>query len=250
MTDRPNAVLIAGPTASGKSSLALELAEKFDGAVVNADASQVYDVLHILTARPYSEETARISHHLYGHVNPAHAYSVAEWLRELKDLIPVIRDSCKVPVIIGGTGLYFKALLEGLSEIPEPDPAVRAYWRDFAGRHPDRLHEELARRDKAGAEKLRPSDIQRLVRALEVFDNTGIPLSQWQKRRLEPPVLEDVNLLKVIVEPPRAELHKRIAGRFDAMIEAGAIQEVEKLLSLELADELPAMKAIGVREIK
>lgn len=249
MTDRPNAILIAGPTASGKSSLALEHAEKFDGAVVNADASQVYSGLKILTARPDDDEMSMAPHFLYGHVDPAHAYSVAEWLHDLQNSISKISASGKVPVITGGTGLYFKALLEGLSDIPEPEPSVRTYWREYSVRTPENLHGELKRRDSAGAEKLRPSDVQRLVRALEVFDSTGIPLTQWQLRRLVPPVLEDENLRKFIVEPRRAVLHQRIERRFDAMIEAGAIDEVEHFLKLGLPGELPAMKAIGVREL-
>ncbi len=250
MSDRPFAILIAGPTASGKSSLALELAERHGGAVVNADASQVYSGLKVLTARPGKGELDRAPHYLYGHVDPAHAYSVAQWLREMRSLIPEIRDAGNVPILTGGTGLYFKALLEGLSDIPEPDPAIRNYWRDFAAQTPQKLHGELARRDDEGARKLRPSDVQRLVRALEVFDSTGVPLSQWQERRLEAPVLQDENLLKFIVEPPRAVLHERIERRFDEMIQHGAIEEVEALLKRGLADNLPAMKAIGVRELK
>ncbi|MEM7461896.1 MAG: tRNA (adenosine(37)-N6)-dimethylallyltransferase MiaA [Pseudomonadota bacterium] len=250
MPDRPFAILIAGPTASGKSSLALELAEKHGGVVVNADASQVYSGLKVLTARPGKNEVDRAPHYLYGHVNPAHAYSVAEWLQEMRSLIPEIHDAGNVPILTGGTGLYFKALLEGLSDIPEADPAIRTYWRDFAAQTPQKLHGELERRDLEGAKKLRPSDVQRLVRALEVFDSTGVPLSQWQERRSEEPVLAHDNLLKIIVEPPRAVLHERIERRFDEMINRGAIEEVDALLKLGLADNLPSMKAIGVRELR
>ena len=209
-----------------------------------------YSGLKILTARPDGDELVRAPHFMYGHVDPAKAHSVAEWMRDLRALIPEIRASGKVPIITGGTGLYFKALLEGLSDIPEPDPSIRAHWREKAIQNPEGLHDELKRRDAIGADKLKPSDVQRLVRALEIFDSTGVPLSKWQARRLEPPVLDDLNLRKIIVEPPRVVLHERIEQRFDAMIEVGAVNEVSSLLERALPSELPAMKAIGVRELR
>lgn len=249
MADRPDAILIAGPTASGKSRLALEMAQAVGGVIVNADASQVYHGLRILTARPDDADLAKAEHHLYGHVDPGHAYSVAEWLGEMRPLLAELQRTAKIPVITGGTGLYFKALLEGLAEIPEPDAKIRAYWRSYSRNAPEALHDELKRRDPVGAELLRPSDTQRLVRALEIHDSTGEPLSFWQARPSKAVLPNDAKLTRFVVEPPRAVLHERIDSRLDAMIEAGALEEVRVLLERNLPPAVPAMKAIGVRQL-
>lgn len=241
------AVLIAGPTASGKSALALRIAERCDGIIVNADSMQVYAELRILTARPTPDDEARAPHRLYGHVRSADGYTVARYLEDAAGALAAAGG--KPVILVGGTGLYFNALTQGLSEIPPVDPAVRTFWRDRAQQMSARaLHEELAVCDPVLYGRLHPHDTQRILRALEVNDSTGTPLSVWQERR-SPPVLADARPIKVVIAPDRAWLHQRIAERFDAMVGAGGLEEAAAFAALGLDPALPAMKAIGLPEM-
>ncbi len=246
---RPDAVLITGPTASGKSELALAIAGRFGGTVVNCDSMQVYRELRILTARPGEAECAVAPHRLYGHVPAAQAYSAAAYVADAAAELRQIRKARQIAVFVGGTGLYFRALEGGLSPMPRIDPQIRQRWRDFALRHSGRLHEELARRDPAAAARLSPGDRQRLTRALEVFEATGELILALQKRASGRNWLAGLAVERVVVDPPREILKQRIEARFDEMLAAGAIEEVAALIELGLPLALPAMRAIGVREI-
>ena len=244
MADRQRVILIAGATASGKSALALDLAERLDGAVVNADSMQVYRDLRILTSRPGVEDLARAPHFLYGHVDAADAYSAAQFAAEAKRVIA--ENSNKSIIFVGGTGLYFEALTKGLSTAPPVPDTVRSHWRE-QGRNmpPEALHEELSRRDPAMAARLRPSDPQRIVRALEVFEATGVSLAEWQAGA-SIPVVDSAAATRIVLRLERADLRNRIARRFGAMMEQGALEEVRRLMSRDLDSVLPVMKAIGV----
>lgn len=248
-TKSVKAVLIAGPTASGKSALALNMAEKLGGAVVNADSIQVYDALRILTARPTASQMRQVPHYLYGHVPAAHAYSVGQWSGDVERLLSSRDLSGRVPIFVGGTGLYFKALLSGLSAMPAIPQVVRERWRGRLFREgAGTLHAELERRDPGSAAQLKPGDGQRVVRALEVIDATGRSIRSFQQTPGK--ALIDTNAVrKILFRPDRAKLQQRIRARFEAMMQAGAIEEVCALLAQNISPELPAMKAIGVREI-
>ena len=244
------AILIAGPTASGKSAVALALAERLGGTVINADSMQLYRELRVLTARPSEADEAVAPHRLYGTVSASEAFSVGRWLEAAQAAIAEARGEGSVPILVGGTGLYFKALIEGLAPIPDIPPEVRAYWREQAARlTPEALHRELAARDPGVAAKLRSSDPQRIVRALEVIDATGVSLSEWQGAPAAPALLAD-DVLRLVIAPEREPLYAAIDARFDRMIENGAIEEVETLLAQGLDDSLPAMRAHGVRELR
>jgi tRNA dimethylallyltransferase len=237
------ALLIAGPTASGKSALALRLARERGGVVINADALQVYGELRILSARPSPEEEALIPHSLYGHVPGRESYSAARWLAEARREIESAWRQRLLPIVTGGTGLYFRALERGLADMPPIDTAVREKWRSFTGD----VHVELARLDPAAAARLERNDRQRVIRALEVIEATGHPLSHWQAMARQNALLADVSVERIFVDVPRADLYARAEARFDAMIATGAIEEVRLLLDYDPA--LPMMKAIGVPEI-
>jgi tRNA dimethylallyltransferase len=242
----PRPILIAGPTASGKSGLALALAERLNGTVINADSMQVYRELSLLTARPGPEEEARAPHVLYGHVSGVEAYSAGRYAADAAAAIAVARAAGRVPIIVGGTGLYFTALLEGLSPVPPADPHVRAFWRGEAARRPaPELHALLSRRDPEMAARLMPTDPQRIVRALEVLDSTGRSLADWQR---EPgrAALVEAETQRFLLLPARESLGARIDARFDAMLAAGALDEVRRLLEQGLSTELPIMRALGV----
>jgi tRNA dimethylallyltransferase len=250
------AVLIAGPTASGKSALALDLAEKLvragrPAAIVNADSMQVYSGLHILTARPDAGEMARAPHHLYGHVPPSERYSVGRWLDDVRGVLAGLEAAGHLPVLVGGTGLYFSALTQGLAALPDIPAAVREHWRtEMAAQGPAALHRLLEERDAGAAATIRPGDRQRIVRALEVKEATGRSILAWQQGQggePEPPLIEPAMARRLVVEPDRAALYERIERRFDAMVEAGALDEVAALLELDLDPDLPVMKAIGVK---
>lgn len=245
-------MLIAGPTASGKSAVALaladELARRGRGAVVvNADSMQVYDALRIVTARPGRAEEARAPHRLYGHVPAEIRYSVGAWLRDAGDALAEAKASGALAIVVGGTGLYFRALTEGLAAIPPTPPAIR---RRLAERHAAEgmpaLNDELRRRDPETAAMLRPTDTQRTLRALEVLETTGRPIGAWRALQAEPPLLAQEEAPRFVLEPPRPLLYTRIGERFDAMVGAGALEEVRALLARNLDPELPVMKAIGV----
>ena len=238
--------LIAGPTASGKSALAMRLAEERGAIVVNADSMQVYAELRVLTARPSVVDEAQIPHRLYGTRTARESYSVADWLADMAPLVEAVRGGGPPLVIVGGTGLYFKALTEGLSPVPDIPEEVRLRWRAEARRlSPQILHAELAARDPATAARLRPSDPQRIVRALEVIEATGRPLSAWQAVTGTPLLRED-EVETLYVAPPRAVIYSRVDARLDAMMAAGALEEVRALIALDLPPDRPALRAHGV----
>ena len=236
-------LLIAGPTASGKSALALAQARERNGVIINADALQVYDALRILTARPTAEDEALAPHRLYGHVRAAKAYSVAAWLDDAQREIAAAREAGLLPVVVGGTGLYFRALERGLAPVPPIPEAIRSSWRQFGGD----LHAELLRRDPAMAARLQPGDRQRIVRALEVIDATGRSLLDWQRQGEASAPLAGVVVERIFLDVPRAELHARAAARFRRMIGEGALDEARRLMDFDPA--LPVMKAIGLPEL-
>lgn len=239
-------ILIAGPTASGKSALALALAEHLDGIIINADSMQVYSELRILTARPSVPDEAKVPHRLYGHVPARDAYSAGRFVADVRAALAEAATLGRRPVIVGGTGLYFNALLEGLSPIPPVRAEVRAFWRGEGERlGAAALHEILATRDTEMAARLEPSDTQRIVRALEVLDSSGRSLAFWQSQPGKA-VLNDAACKKLLVLPDRAVLHARADARFDAMMAAGALDEVRTLARLDLSSDLPAMRALGV----
>ena len=240
------AILIAGPTASGKSALAMRLAAALDGVIVNADSMQVYRDLRILTARPSVEEERDFPHRMFGHVDAAENYSVARWLADAGREIAAIEASGRLPILVGGTGLYFRALTEGLSDIPPVPDDVRTALRAWAeGRDPQEIHARLAEVDPETAARLRPTDPQRNLRALEVYTATGKPLSAFHASR-SGMVLDIADCVAVFLEPDREVLRQRIDARFDAMMEAGAGDEVEALMLRGLDPALPAMRAHGV----
>lgn len=245
-----NAILIAGPTASGKSRLALELAEKLDGVVVNTDSIQVYSVLDILTARPGEEDLAKAPHLLYGHVHPSVAWSTGAWMRDVLALGGAGSFVGKRPIFVGGTGLYFRALEDGISEMPDIPEAVRSHWRtEHVEKGAEALHDILTAKDPAAAATLKPGDSQRIVRALEVLDASGRSILDWQAGR-GTPIIDRETARFIVIEPDRAELVARIDRRFDGMIEAGGLNEVRALAALDLDPALPAVKAIGFRELQ
>lgn len=239
-------ILIAGPTASGKSALALRLAERLGGVVINADSMQVYRDLRIITARPTRAEEARAPHLLYGHVDAAENYSVGRWCLDAAAALAQLRGSGQPAIVVGGTGLYFEALSKGLAAVPPVPETVRAAIRERLGAQGSpALHAELARRDPIMAERLTPRDRTRVARALEVITATGRSLADWHKQELSPP-LGAADTIKVFLAPERSELRRRIEARFAAMLEMGALEEVRSLAARELDPVLPAMKAHGV----
>lgn len=244
---RPSAVLIAGPTASGKSALALRLAARLDGVVINADSMQIYEGLRILTARPSAEEEAAAPHLLYGHVDPARPFSVADWLADAGEALARTRDEGRVPVVVGGTGLYFEALTKGLAPVPVIAEEIRAHWRARAEAvGAGELHRDLARLDPTMADRLRPSDTQRVTRALEVIEATGRSLADWQAAPHSPPLVSPESAVRIVLEPERRILHERIERRFRAMVAEGAVEEAAAFAARDLAPDLPATRAIGV----
>jgi tRNA dimethylallyltransferase len=246
MAGKIGAVLIAGPTASGKSVLALDIARARSGLVVNTDSMQVYRDLSVLTARPTPEEEAQARHRLYGHVDGAVNYSVGHYLRDAAAVLDEARATGRMAIFAGGTGLYFKALLEGLSEIAPVSATVRMKVRAAAaGRSGEELHAELAGRDPGTAAGLRPNDRLRILRALEVLEATGRPLVSFQGRK-SPGPLAEVSTLRIFLAPDREVLRRRIDARFLAMIEQGALDEVRALAAQRLDAMLPLMRAHGV----
>jgi tRNA dimethylallyltransferase len=243
------AVLIYGPTASGKSALALELAREFGGVIVNADSMQIYAELRIITNRPTPEEEAAAPHRLYG-IRPApEPYSAALWLADVKHELARAKREGRLPILVGGTGLYFKALTEGISEIPEVPAEIRARFR-LASQTltAGELHAELSRRDPLTARRLRLGDTQRIVRALEVLEATGRPLAEWHAVK-EPPLLPLSQAYPIAVTLDRAELYRRCEARFDAMLANGALEEARSIVELNLDPALPAMRAVGLPQL-
>jgi tRNA dimethylallyltransferase len=240
------AVLIAGPTASGKSALALELALSTGGVVINADSMQVYRDLRIITARPTLGDEALVPHRLYGHVDAAVNFSAGAWVSDAAKVLEEAKAEGRLPIFIGGTGLYFKALTAGLSVVPPIPAEVREDVRArLEGNGVEALHAELARRDPQAAERLNLRDRTRIARALEVVEATGRSLLDWHHEG-QPPLLPRDSFRAVFLAPERDELYARIDARFDAMLGAGALKEVERLGARNLDPLLPAMKAHGV----
>ncbi len=243
---RPDAILIAGPTASGKSALALALAEKVGGTVISADSMQVYRDLRIITARPTPQEEARLPHRLYGHVDAAENYSVGRWLTDAQIALGEARAAGRLAVVTGGTGLYFKALTQGLSAVPPIPAEIRTAVRArLEGDGAPALHAELSRRDAAAAQRIRAADGVRIARALEVIEATGRSLIDWHRDGMKP-LIAPQRTAKIFLDVPRDELYRRIDRRFDAMMAAGALEEVRALAARGLDPLLPAMKAHGV----
>jgi tRNA dimethylallyltransferase len=231
----PPVALIAGPTASGKSALAVALARALgNGVVVNADASQVYADLTVVSARPTDQETAGVPHRLFGHVDGAEAHNAARWSDEARAAIKDAHAAAKVPILVGGTGLYLRSLLFGIAPVPEIDPAVREAVRAMEARD---AHAALTAADPAAA-----------ARALEVVQSTGRPLAAWQAAQ-EGGIAGDIALTPFILIPPRDWLRARCDIRLAAMFDNGAIEEVEALLARNLDPDLPVMRAIGVPQI-
>ena len=243
-----DAVLIAGPTASGKSQAALALAEKIGGVVINADSMQVYREAPILTAQPSDADKARVPHLLYGHVGADEVYSVGRWRSDAVTALAEARAMKRVPIFAGGTGLYFSALTDGLAEIPEIPPEVRDGARGLLDEiGVEELHARLAARDPRTASKLRPSDPQRVLRAYEVFEATGRPLAEWQEAPAQS-ILKNSHIAAFVLDPPRSELRARIAVRFEEMVERGGLKEAAALAGLDPA--LPAAKLLGLRPLQ
>jgi tRNA dimethylallyltransferase len=241
-------VLIAGPTASGKSSLAIEMARTSGGVIVNADSMQVYDVLRVLTARPGPEDLAAAPHRLFGHVDPARPYSTGQWVADVERVIGDPEIAGRPLVFTGGTGLYFRALLTGLSPMPDIPDAVRQRWRyRLHEEGAQKLHRVLRQADPEAAMTLRPSDGQRIVRALEVMETSGRSILSWQGETGRPLVDPDT-ARRFVIMPDRERLCDTIERRLDRMVEDGALDEVRDLLARGVDAEMPAMKAIGVRE--
>ncbi len=242
------AILIAGPTASGKSGLALKLAETTGGVILNADAMQVYADLRILTARPGESDEQRAEHRLYGHVDGAERYSVGKWLDDMAIALKDVWARGVPAIVVGGTGLYFKALDEGLSLVPEVSPELRA---EISRQHQDQgighLYERLRQRDPEGAAALEPADAQRIIRALEVVEETGTTLGAWQQRRVKS-LLDGAHVRRGHLHVEREVLYQRCNVRLEAMVGEGGLEEVSRLRSRNLNAALPVMKAIGVRE--
>jgi len=241
-----DAILLAGPTTSGKSALALTLAERFGGTIINADSMQVYRDLRIITARPSPADEARAPHLLYGHVDAAENYSVGRWCVDAQAAIAATRSAGRLPIMVGGTGLYFKTLIQGLAAVPPVPAGIRASVRErLAADGVAPLYAELQQRDPATAARLMPGDRSRITRALEVVLATGRPLSDWHSEGM-PPATDASRAVKIFLDVERAELYRRIDARFDAMLEGGALDEVGALARRGLDATLPAMKAHGV----
>ncbi|MGB0630738.1 MAG: tRNA (adenosine(37)-N6)-dimethylallyltransferase MiaA [Alphaproteobacteria bacterium] len=249
MTRRP-VIVVGGPTASGKSGLALRIAQAFDGEIVNADSMQVYRDLKLVTARPDARDEAAVPHHLYGVLGNEERSSAGAWRADALEAVAVCHASGKVPVLVGGTGLYLRALMTGFHQIPDVPPDIRDGLNNrLETGGPGVLHGELAAVDREMAERLNPADGQRIVRALEVFQHTGKTLSDWQTGETES-APADLRFLKIVTAPPRDDLYAAIDARFDRMIAAGAVEEVEDFLATGPAPDFPLLKAVGVAPIR
>jgi tRNA dimethylallyltransferase len=243
-----DAVLIAGPTASGKSAQALALAEEIGGVLINADSMQVYREAPVLTAQPGPADRARVPHLLYGHASVMDVYSVGSWRDDALAALVQARAMQRTPIFVGGTGLYFMALTDGLAEVPPTPPEIRDAARallDDIG--VEALHARLTDRDPLTASRLRPSDPQRVLRAFEVFEATGRPLVEWQNAPAAP-VLKDKRIATFVLDPPRPQLRARIATRFEAMVDQGGLDEARSLLDMD--PSLPAAKLLGLRPLQ
>lgn len=242
---RPPLALIAGPTASGKSALALALARAAGGTIINADASQVYADLCVLSARPDAAEMAAAPHHLFGYIDGARACTAARWAADARGAIADAHANGRLPILVGGTGLYIRTLLDGMAPVPAIDPAIRAAVRALPVAQ---AHAALSREDPAAAARLAPADTTRVARALEVVRSTSRPLAHWQRDK-QGGIGGQVTLRPLLLLPPRDWLIERCDRRFGEMVESGAVEEVKALLARGLDPSLPVMRAIGVAEI-
>jgi tRNA dimethylallyltransferase len=239
-------ILVAGPTASGKSALAMRVAERLNGVVINADSMQVYRDLRVITARPSKQEEARVPHRLYGHVDASVNYSVGAWRYDANQVLEQAAQYGRVPILVGGTGLYFTILTKGLAAVPPIPADIRERVRGKLAREGVApLYEELLERDPAAAHRLMPNDRSRISRALEVVLATGRSLADWHREGM-PPLIDASRAAKVFVTCEREELKRRIEARFAGMLAAGALEEVRALAERDLDPTLPAMKAHGV----
>jgi tRNA dimethylallyltransferase len=237
--------LIAGPTASGKTALALHLATTRDVTIINADSAQVYAALPVLSAQPSRQEMASAPHKLFGYLDGDTACSAAAWAADAKVEIAAAHDAGRLPVLVGGTGLYLRTLLQGIAPIPEIDPVIRANIRALSTQD---AHFALHKADPDAASALAPTDSSRIKRALEVIESTGMSILEWHKR-MEGGIIDGVALRPLLLLPPRDWLHTRCDLRFEQMMERGAVEEVEGLLARNLPPDAPVMRAIGVPEI-
>lgn len=245
----PPIILLTGPTASGKSAFALSLAEITGGVIINADSQQLYRDLRVLTARPAPEDEARAPHRLYGILAAQAPCSAGQWLNLARMEIDWARAENRLPIVTGGSGLYLKTLREGIAAIPDIPADIRAQaQRDYESMGKDAFAERLRWVDPAFFARLATPDRQRLLRAWEVWLGTGRPLSFWQARTAEPPY-PDARILTFRVDIPRDQLYARCHARLDAMLAAGALEEVKQLLALDLPATLPVMKSLGVPEL-
>ncbi len=240
-----SAILIHGPTASGKSALSVALAKRLDGEVINADSMQVYSDLRVISARPSEREMDDVPHYLFGHIRAEERYSTGRWLEDIKPVIQDVQRRGKVPIVIGGTGLYHLCLVKGLSDIPPVPDDIRSEVSTLAKQGAGVLHERLRAVDPDGAGRLEVKDRQRVSRALEVFFATGRSIASFQNNRTKP-VLSEGEWMGIALTPPRARLYARIDRRFEGMLMEGAMEEARHLLALNLSDELPIMRAHGV----
>lgn len=238
------AILIHGPTASGKTKLAIALAKRLGGEIINADAMQVYADLNILTARPDAEELAAAPHHLFGHVDAAVRYSAGAWSKDAAAKIADLHGQGKVPIVVGGTGLYLMALTDGLSEIPPIPETARREARARVAQDQAVAYADLVAKDPAAKERIDPQDRQRTARALEVLIATGRPISSFHGEQA--PVLEPGAWVGVALTPTREDLYARIDARVDKMMKLGALEEARRLWARQLDPELPAMRAHGM----
>ncbi|MGN6277283.1 MAG: tRNA (adenosine(37)-N6)-dimethylallyltransferase MiaA [Sphingomonas sp.] len=241
----PRLALIAGPTASGKSALALALAERHRGTVINADSAQVYRDLRVLSARPSLEEEARAPHRLFGYIDGAESCSAARWAADAKAAIAEARAEDRLPILVGGTGLYLRTLLDGIAPVPEIDPAIREEVRALPVAE---AHRQLQAFDPSAAARLNAGDTTRVARALEVVRATGRPLADWQAERVGG-IAGEVTLLPMILLPDRDWLVERCDRRLAMMFDDGAIEEVARLLARDIPADAPIRRAIGVPEI-
>ena len=246
-TELPKVAIVAGPTASGKSALALQLAERFGGTIINADSAQVYRDLRIVTARPTPEEEARAPHRLFGHVDAADTgYSAARWAAEARVEIDRAVAAGSVPILVGGTGLYLRTLIDGIAPVPEIDPAIRAEVRAM---NLSDAYAALTVVDRAEAARLNPADTTRVCRALEVVRSTGRPIADWRRERVGG-IGQRIDQIATILLPPRDWLNERIDRRFAAMVDAGAMAEVAALIVREdVPLDAPIRRAIGMPEL-
>lgn len=247
VTEAIKAVLIAGPTASGKSAFALNVADRLNGTIVNADAMQVYRELHIVSARPGTTDLNRAPHLGYGTISAATRFSVGQWRQMAAELLHRVQSDGKTPIFVGGTGLYFQVLLQGLAPVPDIPAEVRlAVQTELTSAGLAPLYRELQKGDPETAGRVHATDPQRILRGIEVLRHTGRPLSEWQKDLPAPPLLDAQSCCGLVISRDREDLYKRIDARLWKMLEAGALEEIAQLKAMGLDPGLPAMKALAV----